>query len=42
VIAGFALVALAALVPVAAVAALAWLVATRLRHRRRERALDGP
>jgi hypothetical protein len=40
VIGGIALVGLAVLVPVAAVGALAWLIATRIRRRRRERALD--
>ena len=40
VIGGIALVSLAVLVPVACVGALAWLIATRVRHRRRERALD--
>ena len=40
VIGGIALVSLAVLVPLAAFGALAWLIATRIRHRRRERALD--
>ena len=40
VIGGVALVSLAVLVPVAAIGALAWLIATRVRHHRRERALD--
>jgi Domain of unknown function (DUF4349) len=40
VIGGIALVGLAVLVPLAALGALAWLIATRIRHRRRERALD--
>ena len=40
VIGGIALVSLAVLVPLALVAALAWLIATRIRRRRRERALD--
>jgi hypothetical protein len=40
VIGGIALVGLAVLVPVAAVGALAWLIATRIRRRRREGALD--
>jgi hypothetical protein len=39
--AGVALVSAAVLVPIAALAALAWLVATRARTRARERALDG-
>jgi hypothetical protein len=38
--AGVALIALAALVPVALVAALAWWIATAIRRRRREQALD--
>lgn len=40
VIGGIALVSLAVLVPVAALGALAWLIATRVRRQRRERALD--
>jgi Domain of unknown function (DUF4349) len=38
--AGVALIALAALVPVALIGALAWWIASAIRHRRREQALD--
>ncbi len=38
--AGVALIGLAALIPVALVVALAWLIAGLFTHRRRERALD--
>ena len=40
VVAGVALIALAALTPVALVIALAWWVGAALRRRRREQALD--
>jgi hypothetical protein len=38
--AGVALIALAALVPIALLGALAWWIATAIRRRRREQALD--
>jgi hypothetical protein len=38
--AGVALIGLAALVPVALVGALAWWIASSVRRRRREQALD--
>jgi hypothetical protein len=38
--AGVALIALAALVPVALVAAVVWWMVVMIRHRRRERGLD--
>ena len=40
VVAGVMLIALAVLLPVAALAALAWWVGGMVTHRRRERALD--
>ena len=40
VVAGVALIAAAVLIPVAAVAALAWWIGVMMTHRRRQRALD--